>query len=207
VIQPLPSTNSGAALAFGIAVGAFAVVAVGASAVTGVRSARSRVPHVGLDRWSLPFVIVCGTAGFGGAFLIADHVGSTTIAAGTPALRWAVFGLGIAVILVGAAVRLLAILTLGRWFTYDVRVTEGQVVVDTGPYRWVRHPSYTGIVLVLLGIGLALGNWLALLVIAVLPTIGLVRRIDVEEAALLGAIGEPYARYAAGKRRLFPGIW
>jgi protein-S-isoprenylcysteine O-methyltransferase Ste14 len=207
VIQPLPSTNSGAALAFGIAVGAFAVVQVGASVVTGIRSARSRAPHVGLDRWSLPIVIVCGAAGFGGAFLIADHVGGTTIGAGTPALRWAVFGLGVGVIVVGAAVRLWAILTLGRWFTYDVRVTEGQVVVDTGPYRWVRHPSYTGIVLVLLGIGLALGNWLALVVIVALPTLGLVRRIDVEESALFGAIGEPYARYAAGKRRLFPGVW
>jgi protein-S-isoprenylcysteine O-methyltransferase Ste14 len=207
VIQPLPSTNSGAALAFGVAVGAFAVVQLGASVVTGVRSARSQTPHQRLDRWSLPFVIVCAAAGVVGAFLIADHVGSATIGAGTPALRWAIFGLGIGVIVVGAAVRLWAILTLGRWFTYDVRVTEGQVVVQTGPYRWVRHPSYTGILLVLLGIGLALGNWLALVVITLLPTIGLVRRIAVEEAALFGSIGEPYARYAAGKRRLFPGIW
>jgi protein-S-isoprenylcysteine O-methyltransferase Ste14 len=206
-MQPLPSTNRWAALAFGVALGAFAVVQLSTSVVSSVRSARSRAPHVRLDRWSLPLVIVCAGAGVGGAFLCADHVGSATIAARTPGLRWALFGVGVGMIVVGAAVRLWAILTLGRWFTYDVRVTEGQVVIDTGPYRWVRHPSYTGILLVLLGIGLALGNWLALVVIAVLPTTGLVRRIVVEEAALSGTIGEPYERYAAGKQRLFPGVW
>ncbi|QNE21478.1 isoprenylcysteine carboxylmethyltransferase family protein [Kribbella qitaiheensis] len=110
-------------------------------------------------------------------------------------------------ILVGAALRLWAIVTLGRWFTYDVRVTAGQPVVQSGPYRWIRHPSYTGIVLLLLGVGLTLGNWLSLLLIASLPTIGLVVRIRVEEAALLARLGAPYERYAATRRRLVPGIW
>jgi protein-S-isoprenylcysteine O-methyltransferase Ste14 len=117
------------------------------------------------------------------------------------------FGLGIVVMVTGSAVRLWAITTLGRWFTYDVRVTEGQPVVQTGPYRWVRHPSYTGVLLVLLGIGLTLGNWLSVVLIVVLPTVGLVRRIRVEEDALLGTIGEPYERCAAAKPRLFPGLW
>ncbi len=117
------------------------------------------------------------------------------------------FSLGVLVITVGAALRLWAIVTLGRWFTYDVRVTEGQAVVDRGPYQWVRHPSYTGVLLVLLGLGLTFGNWLSVLLAVTLPTVGLVRRIRVEEAALLNTIGRPYEQYARAGLASCPGIW
>jgi protein-S-isoprenylcysteine O-methyltransferase Ste14 len=82
-----------------------------------------------------------------------------------------------------------------------------QTVIDTGPYRWVRHPSYSGLILTLLGLGPALGNWAALAVLVVVPTVGLVVRIRVEERALLEALGEPYRRFAAGRPRLLPGVW
>jgi protein-S-isoprenylcysteine O-methyltransferase Ste14 len=58
-----------------------------------------------------------------------------------------------------------------------------------------------------LGIGLALGNWAALIVLAVLPTAGLVVRIRLEERALLAGLGEPYRRFAATRPHLFPGLW
>jgi len=96
---------------------------------------------------------------------------------------------------------------LGRFFTVDVRVHEGQTVVERGPYRWLRHPSYTGLIVTFLGLGLALDNWVALAVLAVLPTAGLVYRIHFEERALLDCLGEPYRRFAAGRPRLFPGVW
>jgi phospholipid methyltransferase len=64
-------------------------------------------------------------------------------------------------------------------------------VVEDGPYRWVRHPSYTGLILTFVGFGLALGNWAALAVVAVVPTAGLVYRMRVEERALLDGLGEP----------------
>jgi protein-S-isoprenylcysteine O-methyltransferase Ste14 len=88
-----------------------------------------------------------------------------------------------------------------------LRVVDEQTVVDRGPYRWVRHPSYTGLLLTLVGLGLALGNWLSVLTLVVLPVAGLVVRIRVEERALLGALGEPYREYAGRHRRLVPGIW
>jgi protein-S-isoprenylcysteine O-methyltransferase Ste14 len=191
----------------GLAVAAFVAVQLGSSAVSAVRSRRSSARHVRLDRGSLLVVGVFTTAGVLGAVSSVRRVPGATIAPGVPAVRWVVFGLGVAVVVSGTAVRLWAIVTLGRWFTYDVRVTEGQPVVQGGPYRWVRHPSYTGVLLVLLGIGLVLGNWVSLALIVVLPTVGLLRRIQVEEAALLGTIGEPYARYAAGRPRLVPGLW
>ena len=167
----------------------------------------SAAGHVRLDHWSLPFVILCAGLGVLAAVLSAVHLTGAAIAPGIPTLRWLLFGLGIAMIVAGSTARLWAIITLGRWFTYDVRITEGQPVIQTGPYRWVRHPSYTGVLLVLYGMALTLGNWLSLLFILVLPTLGLVRRIHVEETALLGSIGEPYEGYAAGKPRLFPGLW
>lgn len=80
-------------------------------------------------------------------------------------------------------------------------------MVDRGPYRVVRHPSYTGLLLSCLGIGLCLGNWLALLVIVVPTTAAIVYRIRIEEAALVAELGEPYRRYAAGRARLIPGVW
>jgi protein-S-isoprenylcysteine O-methyltransferase Ste14 len=206
-LQPLPFVSTGAGLIFAIAVGPFAVLQLTSSLVSAVRSGRSTAGHVRLDRWSLPFVILCAGLGVLGAVRSATDITGAAIAPGLPDLRWLLFGLGIAAVVTGSVVRLWAITTLGRWFTYDVRVTEGQPVVQTGPYRWVRHPSYTGVLLVLMGIGLTLGNWLSVVLILVLPTVGLVRRIRVEEDALLGTIGEPYERYAAAKPRLFPGLW
>jgi protein-S-isoprenylcysteine O-methyltransferase Ste14 len=107
----------------------------------------------------------------------------------------------------GIAIRQWAVALLGDLFTVDVRVHAGQTVVERGPYRWVRHPSYTGLILTFVGIGLALGNWAALIVLAVLPIAGLVVRIRFEERALLDGLGEPYRRFAASRPHLFPGLW
>ena len=138
-----------------------------------------------------------------GAFLLATRVHGAAIPSG----RWVLFGVGLALMVAGIALRQWAIAVLGRFFTVNVRIHPDQQVVDRGPYRWVRHPSYTGLMATLLGIGLALGNWAALAMIVVLPTIGLVTRIRVEERALLAGLDEPYRRFAATRAHLIPGIW
>lgn len=121
--------------------------------------------------------------------------------------RWPIFVLGLILMCVGIALRQWAIVLLGQFFTVDVRVHPGQTVVERGPYRWVRHPSYTGLIITFVGIGLALGNWAALGVMVVVPTAGLVVRIQSEERALLEGLGEPYRRFAATRSRLIPGLW
>ena len=73
-------------------------------------------------------------------------------------------------------------------------VERGLAVVSSGPYRWVRHPSYTGLLLILAGFGLGLGNWLALAICVALPLPALLRRIQVEEAELIRVLGGPSAR-------------
>jgi len=127
--------------------------------------------------------------------------------AAIPGARWPLFVLGLALMCAGIALRQWAVVLLGRFFTVDVRVHAEQTVVERGPYRWLRHPSYTGMIVTFVGIGLALGNWAALALLVVVPTAGFVVRIRAEERALLDGLGEPYRRFAATRARLIPGVW
>src|SRR4051794_15791045 len=85
---------------------------------------------------------------------------------------------------VGLAVRWWAIVTLGRFFTVDVVIEKDHEVVQSGPFRWVRHPSYTGVLVAFLGWAMTLGNWVALAVVWVPIFVAFLRRMPVEEEAL-----------------------
>jgi protein-S-isoprenylcysteine O-methyltransferase Ste14 len=114
-----------------------------------------------------------------------------------------------ALVLLAAALafRVWAIRTLGRFFTANVRVLEGHRVVATGPYRLVRHPSYTGAILVQFGLAWNFGSgWGALAaLLLVLPSYA--HRITVEERALVAGLGEEYERYRARTKRLIPFVF
>ncbi len=107
----------------------------------------------------------------------------------------------------GLALRWVAIITLGRLFTVDVAVHRDHALVDGGVYRHLRHPSYTGILLAFAGLGLYIGNWLAVGALTLPLWAAFLRRIRQEEAALLAGLGEPYAAYCRRTRRLLPGLW
>jgi protein-S-isoprenylcysteine O-methyltransferase Ste14 len=112
---------------------------------------------------------------------------------------------GLVLMLVGIGLRGYAVQALGPYFTTTVAAREGQPVVERGPYHFVRHPSYSGILLILAGYCLAFTNWAAPL--AIVPAaLGLAYRIRVEERALLEALGEPYADYMRRTRRLIPHL-
>lgn len=204
VVLPLPYDHPVAVVVFWVAYALFAVVEV----TVAVRS-RGRVGGrpAELDRGSKWVVVAFIWVAFIGGFALAGAVRGAAIAASMPLVRWVVFGVGAALIVLGAGLRQWAITTLGRFFTLEVRVADGQSIIDSGPYRLLRHPSYTGALLSFLGIGLALGNWLSVAVLVVLPAAGFVRRIAVEEQALSTQLGESYRRYAATHRRLVPGLW
>jgi protein-S-isoprenylcysteine O-methyltransferase Ste14 len=82
-----------------------------------------------------------------------------------------------------------------------------QPAITTGPYRFVRHPSYLGLILILTGIGIILGNWLSIAALAIIPPIAFGYRIHVEERALSAALGDRYTSYAAQRKRLVPFVW
>jgi protein-S-isoprenylcysteine O-methyltransferase len=114
---------------------------------------------------------------------------------------------GLCIFAAGLVLRWYSILWLGRYFTVNVAIAADHRVVDTGPYRYVRHPSYTGVLLAFLGFGIALGHWIALVAMTVPIAAAFMRRIAVEEAALTRALGPAYAEYAARTRRLVPGMY
>jgi protein-S-isoprenylcysteine O-methyltransferase Ste14 len=111
---------------------------------------------------------------------------------------------GLVVMWLGLALRVWAIATLGKAFRTTVEVDPGQAVVSTGPYARIRHPSYTGLLLIL---GLGLGSWRSLAVCALVPVPALLLRVRVEEAELTRVLGDPYRRYQQRTKRLIPGLW
>jgi protein-S-isoprenylcysteine O-methyltransferase Ste14 len=114
---------------------------------------------------------------------------------------------GVVLIAAGIGLRAWSIATLGRFFQYQIQVQPGHHVVTDGPYRYVRHPSYSGIALVLAGIALACDDIWSLLAVAVLGGAGLAVRIRAEERQLAEALGDEYVHFAAGRKRLVPGVW
>ena len=124
-----------------------------------------------------------------------------------PGSGWATFAIGLGLIWCGVGLRVWSIATLGRFFRRIVVVQEGHRVVSGGPYRAVRHPAYLGNLLATAGLGLVLGNWVSLAILVVIPALGHLPRILVEERELEQGLGEQYTSYAAGRKRLVPGVW
>lgn len=114
---------------------------------------------------------------------------------------------GLAIIWLGLVIRVWSVAVLGRSFRTTVEVDAAQPVVARGPYRWVRHPSYTGLLLIAGGYGLALGTWPGLAICLVLPVAAILRRIGVEETELTQVLGDPYRDYRSHTKRLIPGLW
>ena len=109
--------------------------------------------------------------------------------------------------MVALAIRWTAIFTLGKSFSSNVAIQESQQITRTGLYRFVRHPSYLGLLLVFLAVGLHSRNWISLAVVIVPTTAALLYRIHVEETVLVKAFGEEYVAYSKATKRLVPGVY
>ena len=118
-----------------------------------------------------------------------------------------IFYLGLVLMVAGLIFRAYAIRQLGRYFTPEVAIQPGQHVVDRGLYRFLRHPSYTGTFMTILGYGLALTNGLSLAIMLLLAGLAYGFRMRVEEAALTEAFGDEYRAYMRRTKRLIPFIY
>jgi protein-S-isoprenylcysteine O-methyltransferase Ste14 len=114
---------------------------------------------------------------------------------------------GIAVMIGGIIFRRYVIRFLGKLFTGTVQIKTSHELIKTGPYRYIRHPSYLAILIITAGLGIALANWISLLICIVLPSIGLARRINVEEKTLEGHFGNQYRDYKKNTRAIIPFIY
>ena len=117
------------------------------------------------------------------------------------------FAIGVVLGWLGLLLRWWSIVILGRYFTVVVMTSADQPVVDRGPYRILRHPSYTGLLLVFAGLGLMLGNWVSAVAAVGLVLIALIHRIRIEEHALNASLGDRYREFAANRAQLIPYIW
>ncbi|CAM3941628.1 methyltransferase family protein [Alkalicoccus chagannorensis] len=114
---------------------------------------------------------------------------------------------GLAVYAAGIALRYAGSAALGRQFTRDVNVSSSDTIVSSGPFRLLRHPLYTGLLLITFGFALYMTSLLGLAaaVFGVLPA--LLRRIELEERMLTQAFGEDYQTWMKKRYRLIPFLY
>ena len=154
------------------------------------------------DRGTLVLVIVAVVIALGGgAWLSYAGIGAWP-APWLPATRW----IGVALMLIGNAIRQAAVITLGRYFTVAVAIRADHKLVDWGLYKHVRHPSYTGGIIAILGLALGSGGWLPGLVLTVPIFAAIARRVAVEEQAMAEAFGPAYHDWCKRTNRLFPRL-
>lgn len=156
-----------------------------------------------LDRGTKRVLVLATLAGLFAGVLVARYVPALRTGANT----WLTYALGLAVVAFGIVLRVSAVWSLGRYFRREVTIEAGQTVHTSGPYRWLRHPAYTGDLLIVFGFGLAWGSWIGAVIGTAIAFAGHLPRIRVEETELRRALGEPYERYANGRARLVPGVW
>jgi protein-S-isoprenylcysteine O-methyltransferase Ste14 len=154
------------------------------------------------DRGSMTLIVLAGWIGMIGAFMVAG-IQAFVITRGQK--TW--FVAGLVTLLGGRLLRRHCWRMLGKHFTGDVKASADQPVIDQGMYRWVRHPSYTGGMLMYLGTGLALTNWLSALIITLAGAAGYLYRVRVEERALQSALGGRYQEYMTRTKRFIPFVF
>jgi protein-S-isoprenylcysteine O-methyltransferase Ste14 len=151
-----------------------------------------------VDRGSMVVIMVAAWIGYPIAFSLAKserfHLGHEKF--------W--FFLGLGLLVSGSLLRRYCWRVLGQFFTGNVKVQQGQTIVQHGPYRLVRHPSYTGGMMMHLGCGFALANWMAVLVLFATTAIGYLYRVHVEEKALVSGLGEGYREYMQRTKMFVP---
>jgi protein-S-isoprenylcysteine O-methyltransferase Ste14 len=130
------------------------------------------------------------------AYLSPDHEGNALIN-----------GIGLAMLFGGVLFRNYSIYVLGKQFTSKVQITDNHELIMTGPYRVLRHPSYTGAYFAMLGTCVLLQSWAMLFVTTVVVFYAYYKRIEAEESTLLGHFGESYASYQMATKRMFPALW
>jgi protein-S-isoprenylcysteine O-methyltransferase len=115
--------------------------------------------------------------------------------------------IGVVLFVAGLALRWYSIVYLGRFFTVNVAIATDHRLIDTGPYRLIRHPSYTGALMAFVGLGLCLCNWASLAAITIPTLLAFLWRMRIEEAALSQALGDKYRDYMRRTQRLIPAIY
>jgi len=98
-------------------------------------------------------------------------------------------------------------MTLKKHYTWTITKTENHELIETGLYKYIRHPGYLGFLIVFLGISTALSNWLSIVLMMVPVLVGIMNRIRIEETFLIEQMGEKYLTYQKRTKKLIPNIY
>lgn len=169
--------------------------------LTATRRSRSRT-GTKQDRSTLRMLWLVIIVSIAAGLYVAFHWPVAMVAHGR-----AVAHAGVVLFIAGLVLRWWAIVTLGRFFTVDVTIEKDHELVERGPFRLVRHPSYTGVLLAFVGFALTLGNWAAWLVVLLPIFVAFHYRMKVEEEALSTALGSRYTEYMKRTKRLVPLVY
>ena len=147
----------------------------------------------------LPLVVAALLLGpgewFGHTLLREQFVPHTTL----------VYSFGLGLVVFGAALAIFSRMLLGRNWSGTVQLKHDHELIVAGPYRIVRHPIYTGLLLLFLGNAVMVGDWRGLLAVAIV-FVSFWRKLRLEEAWLAGHFGEPYRLYRARTKALIPAV-
>lgn len=117
------------------------------------------------------------------------------------------FAIGMGVFAAGLVIRILSIATLNKFFTYSVGTVQEHKIVDTGLYKFIRHPGYLGQLIIFLGISMSLANGLSILAMMIPVAIGYAYRIKVEERFMAEQFGKEYLDYQKHTKKLIPFLF
>jgi protein-S-isoprenylcysteine O-methyltransferase Ste14 len=116
-------------------------------------------------------------------------------------------GLGLLLYIFGLCLRWMAVYTLGQLFTVDLNIAKQHQLQSSGVFKHIRHPSYSGLLLYYIGLGVVQANWLSLLVLICLPLSAVLYRIPLEEKMLNNRFGEAYKTYQKNTYKLLPYVY
>ena len=194
--NPFPSDNAAYAFATVFLVWIISEI-IGGTVIPSIRRRGARVQRrssgtsaLVLIAWVLVFVI-SAALGERGVLLLPD---------------WFTY-IGDAIMLCGVALRQWAIAVLGRYFSGVIGVQQGQKVIDAGPFHYIRHPSYAGVLLILIGIAASMLSLAAMVAAFLLFWLGYGYRMLVEEKVLVSELGDSYVNYAKRTKRIIPFLF
>jgi len=156
------------------------------------------------DRGSRNSIIIWWCAGIVLGIFAAPYLMPSLMLPGNAVV---LFVVGMMLVWAGILLRFWAVQTLGKFFRSKVEIQAEHRLIRSGPYRYLRNPSYTGVLITLVGFGVGVGNWLSVCVLLAAGLLSFVRRIAVEDSALADRFGKEYADYRKGTWALVPFLW
>jgi len=112
-----------------------------------------------------------------------------------------------ALVVIGLVIRIHSMLTLKQYFTYSVAKVENHKIIETGVYKFIRHPGYLGQLIIFTGISISLSNWLSILAMMIPIVFGYAFRITVEERFMVEQFGNSYLDYQKRTKKLIPFVY